>query len=176
LEPHVGEEKTVEFEDKIKGGVITRQFIKSVEKGIIDTAKSGVSGGYPLINIKVILLDGDMHSVDSSEFAFYHAAGIALKKAVEKAKSVLLEPIMLIEITVPDNYLGDVLGDMNGRRAHIVEMTNDGDLRIVKGKIPLAETFGYSSVLRSITQGRGTYTMEPLEYKPAPAKSYSNVA
>lgn len=176
LEPHVGGEKTVEFEDKIKGGAITRQFIKSVEKGIIDTAKSGVSGGYPLINIKVTLLDGDMHSVDSSEFAFYHSAGVALKRAVEKAKSVLLEPIMLIEITVPDNYLGDVLGDMNGRRAHIVEMTNEGDLRIVKGKIPLAETFGYSSVLRSITQGRGTYTMEPLEYKPAPAKSYSSVA
>jgi elongation factor G len=176
LEPFEGGEKTVEFEDQIKGGAITRQFIKSVEKGIIDSAKSGVSGGYPLINIKVTLLDGDMHSVDSSEFAFYHAAGIALKRAVEKAKAVLLEPIMQIEITVPDNYLGDVLGDMNGRRAHIIEMVNQEDLRVVKGKIPLAETFGYSSVLRSITQGRGTYTMEPLEYKPAPAKVYSGVA
>ncbi len=176
LEPFEGGEKTVEFEDKIKGGAITRQFIKSVEKGIIDSAKSGVSGGYPLINIKVTLLDGDMHSVDSSEFAFYHAAGIALRRAVEKAKAVLLEPIMQIEITVPENYLGDVLGDMNGRRAHIIEMVNQEELRVVKGKIPLAETFGYSSVLRSITQGRGTYTMEPLEYKPAPAKVYSGVA
>lgn len=175
LEPYVGE-KLVEFEDKITGGAITKQYIKSVEKGIMDTAKSGVSGGYPLINIKVTLLDGDMHSVDSSEFAFYHAAGVALRRAVEKAKSVLLEPIMQIEITVPDNYLGDVLGDLNGRRAHIVEMVTEGDLRVVKGKIPLAESFGYSSVLRSITQGRGTYTMEPLEYKPAPAKTYSNVA
>ncbi|MEK6764945.1 MAG: elongation factor G [Planctomycetota bacterium] len=175
LEPYVGE-KLVEFEDKIKGGAITKQYIKSVEKGIMDTAKSGVSGGYPLINIKVTLLDGDMHSVDSSEFAFYHAAGVALRKAVEKAKSILLEPIMQIEITAPDNYLGDVLGDLNGRRAHIVEMVTEGDLRVVKGKIPLAESFGYSSVLRSITQGRGTYTMEPLEYKPAPAKTYSNVA
>ena len=175
LEPYVGE-KLVEFEDKIKGGAITKQYIKSVEKGIMDTAKSGVSGGYPLINIKVTLLDGDMHSVDSSEFAFYHAAGIALRKAVEKAKAILLEPIMQIEITVPDNYLGDVLGDLNGRRAHIIEMATEGDLRVVKGKIPLAESFGYSSVLRSITQGRGTYTMEPLEYKPAPAKTYSNVA
>jgi elongation factor G len=116
-----------------------------------------------------------MHTVDSSEFAFYHAAGIALKRAVEKAKAVLLEPIMQIEITVPESYLGDVLGDMNGRRAHIVDMENQEDLRVVKGKIPLAETFGYSSVLRSITQGRGTYTMEPLEYKPAPAKVYSDV-
>lgn len=175
LEPYIGE-KLVEFEDKITGGAITKQYIKSVEKGIMDTAKSGVSGGYPLINIKVTLLDGDMHSVDSSEFAFYHAAGVALRRAVEKAKSVLLEPIMQIEITVPDNYLGDVLGDLNGRRAHIIEMVTEGDLRVVKGKIPLAESFGYSSVLRSITQGRGTYTMEPLEYKPAPAKTYSNVA
>jgi len=174
LEPHMGE-KPVVFEDKIKGGVITKPYIKSVEKGIMDAAKSGVSGGYPLVNIKVTLLDGDMHAVDSSEFAFYNVAGVALRKAVEKAKSVLLEPIMKIEVTVPENYLGDVLGDFNSRRAIVDEMVNDGDLRIVKGKIPLAETFGYSSVIRSITQGRGTFTMEPCEYKPAPAKVYSSM-
>jgi elongation factor G len=98
-----------------------------------------------------------------------------LRKAVEKANSILLEPIMKIEVTAPESYLGDVLGDFNGRRAIVDEMVNDGDLRIIKGKIPLAETFGYSSVIRSITQGRGTYTMEPCEYKPAPAKVHSNV-
>ena len=174
LEPHKGE-KSVEFVDKIKGGAITKPYIKSIEKGIMDTAKSGVSGGYPLVNMKVTLLDGDMHTVDSSEFAFYNVAGVALRKAVEKAKSILLEPIMKIEVTAPESYLGDVLGDFNGRRAIVDEMVNDGDLRIIKGKIPLAETFGYSSVIRSITQGRGTYTMEPCEYKPAPAKVHSNV-
>ncbi|MFQ5965559.1 MAG: elongation factor G [Candidatus Scalinduaceae bacterium] len=175
LEPYIGE-KTVEFENMIRGGAIAKQYIKAVEKGIIDTAKSGVSGGYPLINIKVSLIDGSMHSVDSSEFAFYNVAGIALKKGVEMAKSVLLEPIMRIEITVPENYLGDVLSDLNGRRADIVELITNEDLRVIEGKIPLAETFGYATILRSITQGRGTYTMEPLEYKPAPTKVYSRVS
>jgi elongation factor G len=155
--------------------VITKPYIKSVEKGIMDAAKSGVSGGYPLVNIKVTLLDGDMHAVDSSEFAFYNVAGIALRKAVQKAKSVLLEPIMKIEVTAPEHYLGDVLGDFNSRRAMVEDMVNDGDLRVIKGKVPLAETFGYSSVLRSVTQGRGTYTMEPCEYKPAPAKVHNSL-
>lgn len=175
LEPYEGE-KTVEFEDKIVGGAISKQYIRSVEKGIIDTAKSGVSGGYPLINMKVTLLDGSMHSVDSSDFAFYNAASIALKKAVEKAKAVLLEPIMLIEITIPENYLGDVLSELNSRRADIIELNTVEDLRLIKGKIPLAETFGYATILRSITQGRGTYTMEPLEYKAVPTSVCSSVA
>jgi len=175
LEPYVGE-KTVEFEDKIVGGKIPKQFIRSVKKGITDTAKSGVSGGYPLINIKITLLDGSMHSVDSSDFAFYNVASVALKNGVEKAKSILLEPIMQIEITVPESYLGDVLGELNSRRASIIELLSTDDLRVIKGRIPLAETFGYATALRSITQGRGTYTLEPLEYKPAPAKVCSSAA
>ncbi len=175
LEPYVGE-KTVEFEDKIVGGKITKQFIRSVKKGITDTAKSGVSGGYPLINIKVTLLDGSMHSVDSSDFAFYNAASVALRDGVEKAKSILLEPIMQIEIMVPESYLGDVLSELHSRRANIIELVSTDELRVIKGRIPLAETFGYSTALRSITQGRGTYTLEPLEYKPAPAKVCSSAA
>ena len=175
LEPYLGK-RTVEFEDKIRGGSISKQYIKAVEKGIRDTAESGVSGGYPLINIKVSLIDGSMHSVDSSDLAFYNAASVALKKGVEMAKSILLEPIMQIEVVTPDNYLGDVLSELHGRRANIVEVSANGYLKMIKGRIPLAETFGYATVIRSITQGRGTYTMEPLEYKPAPVKAYSRVA
>ncbi len=172
LEPFEGE-KSVEFENKIVGGAISKPFIKAVEKGIKDTAETGLSGGHPLINIKVTLIDGSMHQVDSSEIAFYNAASIALKEGVEKAKSVILEPIMKIEVTIPENFLGDVLGELHSRRADIIELVTAGDLRIIKGKIPLAETFGYTTVLRSITQGRGSYTAEPLEYKPMPAKVHS---
>ncbi|MDR4505271.1 MAG: elongation factor G [Candidatus Scalindua sp.] len=172
LEPYEGE-KSVEFENKIVGGAISKPYIKAAEKGIKDTAETGLSGGYPLINIKVTLIDGSMHQVDSSEIAFYNAASIALKEGVEKAKSVVLEPIMKIEVTIPENYLGDVLGELHSRRAEIMELVTLGDLRIIKGKIPLAETFGYTTVLRSITQGRGSYTAEPLEYKPMPAKVHS---
>lgn len=174
LEPYVGE-RAVEFEDKIVGGAISKQFIRAVEKGIRETAESGVSGGYPLINIKVTLLDGSMHPVDSSDLAFYNAAAIALKKGVEMAGSVLLEPIMRLEITVPENYLGDVLGELHSRRAGIDELITMEGMRIIKGNIPLAETFGYATTLRSITQGRGTYTVEPLEYRPAPVKVGSSV-
>lgn len=174
LEPYAGE-KAVEFEDKIVGGAISKQYIRSVEKGIRDTAGSGVSGGYPLINIKVTLVDGSMHQVDSSDLAFYNAASIALKKGVEMAKAVLLEPIMRIEITLPETYLGDVLSELHSRRAGIDELITMEDLRVIKGNIPLAETFGYATTLRSITQGRGTYTVEPLEYRPAPVKVSSSV-
>lgn len=172
LEPYEGE-KSVEFENKIVGGAISKPYIKAAEKGIKDTAETGLAGGYPLINIKVTLVDGSMHQVDSSEIAFYNAASIALKEGVEKAKSVILEPIMKIEVTIPENFLGDVLGELHSRRADIVELVTLGDLRVIKGKIPLAETFGYTTVLRSITQGRGSYTAEPLEYKPMPVKVHS---
>ena len=173
LEPYKGE-KTVEFVNKIVGGAVSKPYIKAAEKGIRDTAESGLSGGYPLIDIKVTLIDGSMHQVDSSEIAFYNAASIALKEGVEKAKAIMLEPIMKIEVTIPENFLGDVLGELHSRRADIVELVTMGDLRVIKGKIPLAETFGYTTVLRSMTQGRGSYTAEPLEYKPVPAKVYSS--
>ncbi|MFO0792479.1 MAG: elongation factor G [Candidatus Brocadiaceae bacterium] len=175
LEPFKGEE-AVTFEDAIVGGKIPKQYVRSVEKGIRDAATTGVLGGYPLIDIKVTLTDGSTHPVDSSDFAFYTAASIALKKGVEMAKSILLEPIMSLEITVPEQYMGDVISEIHSRRANIIEMGSRGGLRIIKGEVPLAEMFGYATVLRSITQGRGTYTMEPLEYRPAPAKAFSSVA
>ncbi|MCF6156001.1 MAG: elongation factor G [Candidatus Brocadia sp.] len=175
LEPFKGEE-SVTFEDAIVGGKIPKQYIRSVEKGIRETATTGVAGGYPLIDIKVTLTDGSTHPVDSSDLAFYTAASIALRKGVEMAKSILLEPIMTLEIVVPEQYMGDVISEIHSRRANILEMGTRGGLRIIKGDVPLAEMFGYSTVLRSITQGRGTFTMEPLEYRPAPAKAFSSVA
>ncbi|GAB62801.1 MAG: elongation factor G [Candidatus Jettenia sp.] len=175
LEPFKGEEP-VTFEDAIVGGKIPKQYIRSVEKGIRETAATGVAGGYSLIDIKVTLTDGSTHPVDSSDLAFYTAASIALRKGVEMAKSILLEPIMSFEIAVPEQYMGDVISEIHSRRANIIEMGTRGNLRIIKGNVPLAEMFGYATVLRSITQGRGTYTMEPLEYRPAPAKVFSSVA
>ncbi|MBE7447245.1 MAG: elongation factor G [Planctomycetia bacterium] len=175
LEPFKGDEP-VTFVDAIKGGKIPKQFIRSVEKGIRETATTGVAGGYTLIDIKVTLTDGSTHPVDSSDLAFYTAASIALRKGVELAKSILLEPIMSLEIVVPEQYMGDVISEIHSRRANILEMGTRGGLRIIKGDVPLAEMFGYSTVLRSITQGRGTFTMEPLEYRPAPAKAFSSVA
>lgn len=175
LEPYKGEEP-VTFVDSIVGGKIPKQYIRSVEKGIRETATTGVAGGYPLIDIKVTLTDGSTHPVDSSDLAFYTAASIALRKGVEMAKSILLEPIMLLEIAIPEQYMGDVISEIHSRRANINEIITRGNIRIIKGDVPLAEMFGYATVLRSITQGRGTYTMEPLEYRPAPAKVLSSVA
>ncbi|NUO09729.1 MAG: elongation factor G [Candidatus Brocadia sp.] len=175
LEPFKGEEP-VTFEDAIVGGKIPKQYVRSVEKGIRETATTGVAGGYSLIDIKVTLTDGSTHPVDSSDLAFYTAASIALRKGVEMAKSILLEPIMSLEIVVPEQYMGDVISEIHSRRANILEMGTRGNLRVIKGDVPLAEMFGYSTVLRSITQGRGTFTMEPLEYRPAPAKAFSSVA
>ncbi len=175
LEPFKGEEP-VTFVDDVKGGKIPKQFVRSCEKGIRETANAGVAGGYSLIDIKVSVIDGSTHPVDSSDLAFYTAASIALRKGVEMAKSILLEPIMSIEIAVPEQYMGDVISEIHSRRANILEMSTRGVLRIIKGDVPLAEMFGYSTVLRSITQGRGTFSMEPLEYRPAPAKASSSVA
>lgn len=175
LEPCKGEEP-VTFVDDIVGGKIPKQYIRSVEKGIRETATTGVAGGYPLIDIKVTLTDGSTHPVDSSDLAFYTAASIALRKGVEMAKSILLEPIMALEIAVPEQYMGDAISEIHSRRANINEIITRGNIRIIKGDVPLAEMFGYATVLRSITQGRGTYTMEPLEYRPAPAKVLSSVA
>ncbi|WP_347272827.1 elongation factor G [Candidatus Kuenenia sp.] len=175
VEPFKEGDEPVTFVDAIVGGKIPRQYVRSVEKGICDTAITGVAGGPPLIDIKVTLIDGSTHPVDSSDLAFYTAACIAFRKGVEMANSILLEPIMSIEITVPEQYMGDVIGEVHSRRANILEMITKGNIRIIKGEVPLAEMFGYSTTLRSITQGRGTFTMEPLEYRPAPAKSVGNV-
>jgi elongation factor G len=156
------------FENEIRGGAIPRQYFKSVESGIKETAQGGVLGGYPLINIKATLKDGSHHPVDSSDLAFYTAAARAITRAVQEAGSVMLEPIMKVEVSVPETNLGDILGDLNGRRADILELDVRSGVRIVRALVPLAEMFGYATVLRSLTSGRGSYIMEPYEYRAVP--------
>lgn len=156
------------FEDEIVGGAIPRQYIKSVSAAVEETAQGGVLGGYPLINIKATLRDGSHHPVDSSDLAFYTAAARAVSRAVQEAGSVLLEPIMRVEVSIPEANLGDVLGDLNSRRADIQELDMRSGIRVIKGFVPLAEMFGYATILRSLTSGRGSYIIEPYEYRAVP--------
>ncbi len=157
------------FENKIVGGVIPREFIPAVEKGIREAADTGVVAGYPVTDVKVTLVDGSYHEVDSSEMAFKVAASIAFKEAVMRGKPVLLEPIMKVEVTVPEEFLGEVLGQLSARRAQILGMeSRPGNVRSVRALVPLAELFGYATALRSATQGRGSFTMEFDHYEPVP--------
>jgi elongation factor G len=162
-------EKPIVFEDGTKGGVIPKQFIPSVEHGVRDAATSGPLAAYPMLNIKVTLLDGKHHPVDSSDIAFQQAGAMAFASAVEQAGPIFLEPIMRLQVTTPEEYLGAVTGDLNSRRAEIREMEPRGGFRVLTAEVPLAEMFGYSTQLRSLTQGRATSTMEPYTYAPAPA-------
>jgi elongation factor G len=159
----------VSFENKIKGGAIPQEFISSVKEGIFATSKSGVLAGYPVTDIKVTLVDGSSHEVDSSELAFKMAAGIALTEGLRKAKSVLLEPIMDMEIIVPEEYMGNVIGDLSSRRAKIVAINSRANIRLIRVNVPLAEIFNYATTLRSMTQGRASYTMEPSYYSEVPS-------
>jgi len=164
-----GEKGTgVVFIESIKGGAIPREYFKAVNKGIVGAAKTGILAGYPVTDIQVTLYDGSYHEVDSSEIAFANAASIALKDALNKGGSILLEPIMKLEVTTPDEYLGDVIGDMNMRRIKVENIEQKATTKIVTGAAPLAQMFGYSTALRSLTQGRATYTMEPSFYKEVP--------
>ena len=161
LEPGEG----IKFESKIVGGVIPKEYIKPVEEGVREAAESGVLGGYPLIDFKATLFDGSYHDVDSSEMAFKIAGSMAFKDGAKKANPVILEPIMKVEITVPEEYMGDVIGDMNSRRGKMEGMEAKQGTQIIRGFIPLSEMFGYATALRSKTQGRGTYSMEPSHYE-----------
>jgi len=153
------------FENRVKGGVIPREFIPGVEKGVLEAAESGVMAGYPATDIKITLLDGSYHEVDSSEMAFKMAGSLAFREAVQKAKPVLLEPFMKAEVIVPVENTGDVTGDLSSRRALIEGIeARSGDLRAVQALVPLAEMFGYATDLRSMTQGRGVFTMEFNHY------------
>jgi len=156
------------FENKIKGGQIPREYISPVEKGIKEAAKSGVLAGFPVTDIKVTLYDGSFHDVDSSEIAFNMAASIALREGLRKASSVLMEPIMDVEATTPEEYLGDVIGDLNSRRGKIESIDQRGNAKIIRAFAPLGSMFGYATAIRSLTQGRATYTMEPSFYKEVP--------
>lgn len=164
LEPGTG----IQFESKIVGGVVPKEYIKPIEEGIREAAESGVLAGYPVIDFKATLVDGSYHDVDSSEMAFKIAGSMAFKEGCRKAKSVILEPIMRVEITVPEEYMGDVIGDINSRRGRMEGMEARSGSQIIRGFIPLSEMFGYATDLRSKTQGRGTYAMEPSHYEEVP--------
>lgn len=156
------------FETEIKGGAIPREYFKAVEKGVNNASKTGALAGYPITDVHVALYDGSYHEVDSSELAFNNAAQIALREGVRRARPILLEPIMKLEVTTPDEYLGDVIGDMNSRRIKVENIDQKGTTKIILGMAPLAQMFGYATALRSLTQGRATYTMEPSFYKEVP--------
>ena len=159
-----------EFIDEIKGGVIPREFIPSVDKGIRDTLQNGIVAGYPVVDVRVRLTFGSYHDVDSSQIAFELAASMAFKDGMRKASPVLLEPIMAVEVETPEDYMGDVMGDLNRRRGIVLGMDDDGiGGKKVRAEVPWAEMFGYSTDLRSATQGRATYTMEFKKYAEAPA-------
>jgi elongation factor G len=158
----------VVFESKIVGGVIPKEYIPAAEEGMIDAARNGVLAGYPVTDVVAKLVDGSYHEVDSSDIAFHMAASLALTDGLRNANSILLEPIMDLEVIVPEQYLGDIIGDLNSRRVKIVSISERGNVKVVRGNAPLAEMFGYATVSRSLSQGRATYTMEPSFYQEVP--------
>ena len=158
-----------EFENKVTGGRIPREYIPSVDAGAQEAMEFGILAGYPLVDVKVTLLDGGYHEVDSSELAFKIAGSMAFKEAARKADPVLLEPMMAVEVTTPEDYMGDVIGDLNSRRGHIQAMEERGGARVVNALVPLSEMFGYVGDLRSKTQGRASYSMQFDSYAEVPA-------
>ena len=160
--------KGYEFESRIVGGVVPKEYVKPTDEGIQEAMKSGVLAGYPVVDVKVALVDGSYHDVDSSEAAFKVAGSMAFKEACRQGASVLLEPIMKVEVTVPEEYMGDVIGDINSRRGRMEGMEAMHGVQVIRSFVPLAEMFGYATDLRSKTQGRGVYSMEPSHYEPVP--------
>jgi elongation factor G len=156
------------FEDRTKGGVIPRQFISPIQQGVREAMDSGVIAGYPMLDVKVSLVDGNSHDVDSSELAFKMAGSIGFKAAVAKAKAVLLEPVMKLAVMTPQEFMGDIISDLNSKRGQIEFIETQGDLSSIRVLVPLAETFGYATNLRSLTQGRATHTMEFFRYERVP--------
>ena len=159
-----------EFEDRIVGGVIPKEFIAAVEKGLEEAIQSGVLGGYPVIGVKVALVDGSYHEVDSSEMAFKIAASMGFKEAMKKADPVLMEPVMSVEVVTPEDYVGDVIGDLSARRGRIDGMDMRANARIVRAFVPLVGMFGYATDLRSKTSGRANYSMQFDHYEQTPAE------
>ena len=171
LEPGKG----IEFESKIVGGAVPKEYIKPIEQGMREAAQTGILAGYPVIDFKVSLVDGSYHEVDSSEMAFKIAASMAFKEGCKQAKSVILEPIMKVEISVPTEYMGDVIGDVNSRRGKIEGMEEIQGMEEIHAFIPLSEMFGYATDLRSKTQGRGNYSMEPSHYEEVPKSVHEQI-
>ncbi len=158
-----------EFKDEVKGGAIPREYIPAIEKGVKEALDRGISAGYPIVDIKVAVFDGTYHEVDSSEAAFKVAASMGFQEAAKKASPIILEPIMKVAVTTPENFMGEVIGDLNSKRGQIEEMTDRGQVKLVSARVPLAEMFGYATQLRSMTQGRASYSMEFLRYSEVPA-------
>ena len=171
LEPGKG----IEFESKIVGGAVPKEYIKPIEQGMREAAETGILAGYPVTDFKVRLVDGSYHEVDSSEMAFKIAAAMAFKEGMKQADSVILEPIMKVEITVPEEYMGDVIGDVNSRRGRLEGMEGVDGMQEIHAFIPLSEMFGYATELRSRTQGRGTYSMEPSHYEEVPKSVFEAI-
>ena len=161
-------EETFKFESSVVGGAIPKEYIPAVGEGIEEAAQAGILGGFPVLGVHANVYDGSYHEVDSSEMAFHIAGSMAFKEAMQKASPVLLEPIMKVEVTMPEEYMGDVIGDINSRRGRIEGMDDIGGGKLVKAYVPLAEMFGYSTDLRSKTQGRGNYSMFFEKYEPVP--------
>ncbi|MDE3007377.1 MAG: elongation factor G [Gemmatimonadota bacterium] len=163
------------FEDRIVGGVIPREYISSVEAGLKDALDSGILAGYPVIDVKVELIDGSYHDVDSSEMAFKIAGSMAMKEGLRKAKAVLLEPIMDVEVVTPADYMGDIIGDLSSRRGRVGGMTDRAGARVIGASVPLGEMFGYSTTLRSLSQGRAVYTMQFAQYEEVPKSTADDI-
>jgi len=160
--------KGFEFVNAIVGGVVPKEYIKPAENGIREALEKGIIAGYPMIDVKATVYDGSYHDVDSSEMAFKIAGSLGVKAAVHKANPIILEPVMLVEVTTSDEYYGDVIGDLNRRRGTILGMDNRGTVAVVRSHVPLAEMFGYVNDLRSMTSGRASYSMEFAHYDPVP--------
>jgi elongation factor G len=173
VEPQTEPGKGYEFVDAIKGGVVPREYIPAVDKGIFEATDTGVLAGFPVVDVKVTLIDGSYHEVDSSEMAFKIAGSMGFKEGCQKAGPILLEPIMSVEVVVPEEYMGEVIGDLNSRRGRIMGMDSRAGAQVVSSMVPLANMFGYSTDLRSATQGRATYAMTFDHYEPVP-KSVSD--
>ena len=164
----VNGDKTYEFESTVVGGAIPKEYIPAVSAGIEEAMKSGILGGFPVLGIHANCYDGSFHEVDSSEMAFKIAGSMAFKEAMQKANPVLLEPIMRVEITVPEDYMGDVIGDISSRRGRIEGTEDINGTKLIRGFVPLSEMFGYTTTLRSKTQGRGAFSMFFSTYEPVP--------
>jgi elongation factor G len=161
--------KGIEFVNAVVGGTVPREYIPAVEKGIREATESGVLAGYPVVDVKATLFDGSYHDVDSNEMAFKIAGSMAFREAMSSAKPVILEPIMKVEVVTPEDYYGDIVGDLNRRRGQITGMEDSVSGKIVTAEVPLAEMFQYSTSMRSMSQGRATYTMEFAKYVEVPA-------
>jgi len=160
--------KGYEFVDEVKGGVVPREYIPAIQKGVKEAIDRGIQAGYPVVDVKVVVYDGSYHEVDSSEAAFKMAGSFAFQEACKKAKPIILEPIMKVEVITPEQYMGDVIGDLNSKRGQIQEMTDRGQMKVVRAEVPLASMFGYATMLRSISQGRASYNMEFGHYAEVP--------